>query len=46
MSRRRVIMMLFGSGIPNLLTTLRDRATYYENQTCTTAILEEIENIQ
>ena len=46
MSRRRVMMMLFGSGIPNLLATLQARATYYENQTCTTATLDELENIQ
>ena len=46
MSRRRVMMMLFGSGIPNLLTTLQARATYYENETCTQEILEKIENIQ
>jgi len=45
MSRRRVMMMLFGSGIPNLLATLQARATYYENQTCTTAILDELEAI-
>jgi hypothetical protein len=46
MSRRRVIMMLFGSGIPTLLATLQARATYYENETCTTAILDKIEKIQ
>ena len=45
MSRRRVMMMLFGSGIPNLLTTLQARATYYENETCTIATLDEIEAI-
>ena len=46
MSRRRVMMMLFGSGIPNLLATLQARAAYYENQTSTTAILDKIEKIQ
>ena len=45
MSRRRVMMLLFGSGIPNLLATLQARATYYENVTCTTATLEEIEAV-
>jgi hypothetical protein len=34
------------SAVPGLLATLQARATYYENQTCTTAILEDIENIQ
>ena len=46
MSRRRVMMLLFGSGIPTLLTSLKARATYYENETCTTAILDKIEKIQ
>jgi hypothetical protein len=34
-----------GSEVPGLLALLQARATYYENQTCTIAILEEIENI-
>jgi len=46
MSRRRVMMMLFGSAVPALLLTLQARATYYENVTCTTATLDELENIQ
>ena len=45
MSRRRVIMMLFGSPVDGLLVTLQARATYYENATCTTATLTEFENI-
>ena len=32
--------------IPNLLTTLQARATYYENETCSIATLGELENIQ
>jgi len=32
--------------IPNLLSLLQARATYYENVTCTTAILTELENIE
>jgi hypothetical protein len=32
--------------ISDLLATLQARATYYENQTCTTAILDKIEKIQ
>ena len=39
------MMMLFGSGIPNLLTTLQARATYYENQNCTIGTLDEIKAI-
>jgi hypothetical protein len=39
------MMMLFGSGIPNLLATLQARATYYENVTCTTETLDELEAI-
>jgi hypothetical protein len=46
MSRRRVMMLLFGSGVPALLVTLQARATYYENEACTTATLTELENIQ
>ena len=46
MSRRRVMMLLFGSGVPSLLTTLKARATYYENESCTTATLTKIENIE
>lgn len=34
------------SEVPGLLALLEARATYYENVTCTTATLEEIENIQ
>ena len=34
------------SAIPNLLSTLQARATYYENVTCTTATLTTIENIE
>ena len=40
------MMMLFGSAVPALLLTLQARATYYENVTCTTATLDELENIQ
>jgi hypothetical protein len=32
--------------IPNLLSLLQARATYYENVTCTTAILTELETIE
>ena len=32
-----------GSEIPGLLATLQARATYYENVTCTTAILTSLE---
>ena len=32
--------------ISNLLSALKARATYYENVTCTTAILTELENIE
>ena len=46
MSRRRVMMMLFGSNISNILSELKLRATYYENEICTTATLIELENIQ
>ena len=34
------------SAIPNLLSTLQTRASYYENVTCTTATLTTIENIE
>ena len=34
------------SAVPNLLSTLQARATYYENVTCTTAILTALENIE
>jgi len=34
------------SAIPNLLSTLQARASYYENVTCTTATLTELENIE
>ena len=34
------------SAVPGLLALLQARATYYENQTCTTAILDKIEKIQ
>ena len=34
------------SAIPSLLSTLQARATYYENVTCTTATLTELENIE
>ena len=34
------------SGVPALLVTLQARATYYENEICTTATLTAIENIQ
>ena len=34
------------SAVPALLLTLQSRATYYENVTCTTATLDELENIQ
>ena len=33
------------NAIDNLLTALQARATYYENVTCTTATLTELENI-
>jgi len=36
----------FPSAIPALLVTLESRATYYENVTCTTATLTELENIE
>jgi len=36
----------YPSVIPALLTTLQARATYYENVTCTTAILTALENIE
>ncbi len=38
--------LAFPSAIPSLLTTLQARATYYENVTCTTAILTALENIE
>ena len=34
------------SAIPSLLASLQARATYYENATCTTATLTELENIE
>ena len=34
------------SAIPSLLTKLQARASYYENVTCTTATLTELENIE
>ena len=34
------------SAVPALLLTLQARATYYENVTCTTAILTALENIE
>jgi len=34
------------SEIPSLLSTLQARATYYENVTCTTATLTELEIIE
>jgi len=34
------------SAVPALLELLEARATYYENETCTTAILDELEIIQ
>lgn len=33
------------SAVDGLLVTLQARATYYENATCTTATLTELENI-
>jgi len=39
-------MMLFSSVIPAILNKLQLRATYYENQTCTTVTLIELENIK
>ena len=36
----------FPSAVPGLLVTLQARADYYENATCTTAILTELENIE
>ena len=38
--------LAFPSVVPALLTTLQARATYYENVTCTTAILTALENIE
>ena len=35
----------FPSAIPALLVTLQGRAAYYENVTCTTATLTELEKI-
>ena len=35
----------FPSAIPALLATLQSRSEYYENVTCTTATLTELENI-
>jgi hypothetical protein len=32
--------------IPGLILTLCERSTYCENKTCTTAILEKLENIK
>ena len=34
------------SAIPSLLSSLQVRATYYENVTCTTATLTELEIIE
>jgi hypothetical protein len=34
------------SAVPNLLTTLQARATYYENATGTTTILTALENCE
>ena len=34
------------SAIPSLLASLQARATYYENVTCTTATLTEVEIIE
>ena len=34
------------SAVPSLLSLLKSRATYYENVTCTTATLTELENIE
>jgi hypothetical protein len=34
------------SEVPSLLSTLQARADYYENVTCTTATLTELENIE
>ena len=34
------------SAIPSLLASLQARATYYENVTCTTATLTELEIIE
>ena len=34
------------SAVPSLLSTLQARADYYENVTCTTTTLTEIENIE
>ena len=36
----------FPSAIPALLVTLQGRASYYENVTCTTATLTELEIIE
>ena len=38
--------LAFPSVVPDLLTTLQARATYYENVTCTTATLTALENIE
>ena len=46
MAFRRKYMMLLSSIIPAILNKLQLRATYYENQTCTTATLTAIEKIQ
>jgi hypothetical protein len=45
-SRRRKIMMLFGSKIPELIETLCTRATYCENKICSISTLKEIESIK
>ena len=42
---RRVLCKSLGA-VRALLLTLQARATYYENVTCTTATLDELENIQ
>ena len=34
------------SAVPSLLTTLQERATYFENTICTTATLTALENIE
>tara|TARA_R110001606_G_C14842901_1_gene585990 strand:- start:24 stop:191 length:168 start_codon:yes stop_codon:yes gene_type:complete len=34
------------SVVPKLILTLCERSTYCENKTCTTAILEKLENIK
>ena len=41
-----MMMLFFSSEVPNLLSTLQARATYYENAICTTATLTRLENIE